>query len=233
MAVLGLIIVGLDSRLFLYVSVSPFSWQGPWMWRLCLSSSFWDTHSCLYGDSGILCISLSLVMFLVTSPKPFCSSLGRELHLPVALCWLFCVGCLFFVFGSLMNNRHGHTLGCLFGLFFFMGSPGSEGWWKSSERTYIYTFEKLAICPHRDKAWQFLVPNFTKYWQSLLVFQQSLVDQRKENKETKNLSITKSIWEYPKFFKVFIIINLLLYASAFEACYLKSNVMSWNPHCQI
>jgi len=147
-------------KTFLYVYVSPFSRQGPWMWGLCLSSSFWDTHSCLCGDSGILCIIFSLVMFLVTSPEPFCSSPGRELHLPIALCWLFCVGCLFFVFGSLMNNRHGHTLGCLSGPFLFVGSPGSGGWWKSSERTYIYPCEKLAICPPRDKAWLYKILTF-------------------------------------------------------------------------
>lgn len=90
---------------------------------------------------------LILVMFLVTPPKSLCSSPGRELHIPVARCWLFCVGCLFFVFGSLMNNGHGHSLGCLSGLFFFVGSPRSGRWWKSSEKTYIYMSEKLAICP--------------------------------------------------------------------------------------
>lgn len=171
--------MGLDSRLFLYVYVLPFSRQAPWKWGLCLSSSLWDNHSCLYGDSGILCIFFRPVMFLVTSPQPFCSSSGRELHLPAALRCLFSVGCLFFVFGSLMNNRHRHTLGCLSGLLFFVGSPGSGGRGKSSERTYMYTCEKLARCPHGDKAWQFLVSNFTKYWPSLSVFQQSLVDQRK------------------------------------------------------
>lgn len=84
---------------------------------------------------------LSLELFSGTSLKSGCLPPRRELLIPLALCCLFCLGCLCFVFVSLMNNRHEHSLGCCSGLLFTAGSLGSEGRWNSSERTYIYMWK--------------------------------------------------------------------------------------------
>lgn len=124
----------------------------------------------------------TLELFLVTAFKSCCSSPGRELHIPVTLCWLFCSGCLFVVFGSLMNNRHGHTLGCCSGLLFIVGSLGSGGRWNSSERTYTYMWKagymrpteiNLIILILMGRSFQFLTLQNANIF---LVFQQLLVD---------------------------------------------------------
>lgn len=96
---------------------------------------------------GFSAFFFTLELILVTAFKSCCSSPGRELHIPVALCWLFCSGCLFVVFGSLMNNRHVHTLGCFSGLLFIVGSLGSGERWNSSERTYTNMWKAGYMCP--------------------------------------------------------------------------------------
>jgi hypothetical protein len=111
-----------------------------------------------------------------------CTSL-RELPIPAVSC-LFCSGCLFFVFGSLMNNRCGYTLGCYPGLS--CKSSRSERRQNNTERTYIYMRKADKKPPTVIKPWhsvalgriQFLP--LQKKKKVLLVLQPSLLTKKPE-----------------------------------------------------